>query len=118
MQNPQHDSIFLKIIRREIPATIEFEDDDVIAIHDINPVAPIHILIIPKKLIPTVNDIEPEDAPLVGKMFLVAKQIAAAKGLAERGYRLVMNVGKDGGQTVYHIHLHLIGGKALPFATA
>ncbi len=112
------DSIFLKIIRREIPATIEFEDDEVIAIHDINPVAPIHILIIPKKLIPTANDIQPEDAPLVGKMFLVAKQIAAAKGLSERGYRLVMNVGKDGGQTVYHIHLHLIGGKALPFATA
>lgn len=112
------DSIFLKIIRREIPATIEFEDDDVIAIHDINPVAPIHLLIIPKKLIPTANDLTPEDAPLVGKMYLVAKDLAAKKGLAERGYRLVMNVGHEGGQTVFHIHLHLIGGKPLHFVTA
>ena len=113
-----NDSVFMKIIRREIPATIEFEDDDVIAIQDINPIAPIHILIIPKKLIATVNEITPEDAPLVGKMYLVAQKIAAQKGIAERGYRLVMNVGKDGGQTVLHIHLHLIGGKPLLFETA
>jgi histidine triad (HIT) family protein len=112
------DSIFMKIIRREIPSKIEFEDDDVIAIHDINPVAPVHLLIIPKKLIPTANDITPEDAPLIGKMYLVAKELAVKHGVAERGYRLIMNVGKDGGQTVFHIHLHLIGGKPLPFATA
>jgi histidine triad (HIT) family protein len=112
-----NDSIFMKIIRREIPATIEFEDDDVIAIQDINPIAPVHILIIPKKLIPTANDLTPEDAPLVGKMYLVAKQIAVQKGIAERGYRLIMNVGKEGGQTVFHVHLHLIGGKQLTFET-
>jgi histidine triad (HIT) family protein len=111
------DSIFMKIIRREIPATIEFEDDDVIAIQDINPIAPIHILIIPKKLIPTANDLTPEDAPLLCKMYLVAKQIATTKGIVERGYRLIMNVGKEGGQTVFHIHLHLIGGKPLQFET-
>jgi histidine triad (HIT) family protein len=111
------DSIFMKIIRREIPATIEFEDDDVIAIQDINPIAPIHILIIPKKCIPTANDLVPEDAILVGKMYLAAKQIASAKGIAERGYRLIMNVGKEGGQTVLHMHLHLIGGKQMHFET-
>jgi histidine triad (HIT) family protein len=107
------DSIFLKIIRRELPATIEYEDEDIIAIRDINPQAPIHLLMIPKKLIPTANDLTPEDAPLVGKMFLVAKQLAREKGIADNGYRLVMNVGADGGQVVYHIHLHLLGGKKL-----
>jgi histidine triad (HIT) family protein len=107
------DSIFLKIIRRELPATIEYEDEDIIAIRDINPQAPIHLLVIPKKLIPTANDLTPEDAPLVGKMFLVAKQLAREHGIADNGYRLVMNVGADGGQMVYHIHLHLLGGKKL-----
>jgi len=107
------DSIFLKIIRRELPATIEYEDEDIIAIRDINPQAPIHLLVIPKKLIPTANDLTPEDAPLVGKMFLVAKQLAREQGIADNGYRLVMNVGADGGQVVYHIHLHLLGGKKL-----
>lgn len=107
------DSIFLKIIRREIPATIEFEDDDVIAIRDINPQAPVHILVIPKKFIPTVNDLSQSDAPLIGKMVLVAQRIAREQGIAERGYRLVMNVNHDGGQAVYHIHLHLLGGTKL-----
>jgi histidine triad (HIT) family protein len=111
------DSIFMKIIRREIPAAIQYEDDDVIAINDINPIAPIHILIIPKKFIPTVNDITEADAMLVGKLFLVAKRLAAEKGVAEGGYRLVMNVGKDGGQTVFHLHLHLIAGKKLGHET-
>ncbi len=108
----------MKIIRREIPATIEYEDDDVIAIKDINPIAPIHILIIPKKFIPTVNDAVEADALLLGKMVLVAKRIASEKGVAEDGYRLIMNVGKGGGQTVFHIHLHLVAGKNLPFETA
>jgi histidine triad (HIT) family protein len=112
-EHAPQDSIFLKIIRREIPATIEFEDDDVIAIRDIAPQAPVHVLVIPKKLIATANDIQPEDAPLIGKLYLVAKQIARAKGIAKSGYRLVMNVGSDGGQVVYHIHLHLLGGKKL-----
>jgi histidine triad (HIT) family protein len=107
------DSIFLKIIRREVPATIEYEDDDIIAIRDIAPLAPIHILIIPKKLIPTANDIAEVDAPLIGRMFLVAKVIAKEKGIADNGYRLVMNVNKDGGQMVYHLHLHLLGGQKL-----
>jgi histidine triad (HIT) family protein len=107
------DSIFLKIIRREVPATIEFEDDEIIAIRDINPQAPVHILVIPKKFIPTVNDISEEDAPLIGKMVLVAQRIAREQGIAERGYRLVMNVNHDGGQVVYHIHLHLLGGTKL-----
>lgn len=111
------DSIFMKIIRREIPATIEYEDDDVIAIKDINPIAPIHILIIPKKFIPSANEIAEADAPLVGKLFLVAKRLAADKGVAEGGYRLVMNVGRDGGQTVFHLHLHLIAGKKLGHET-
>ena len=106
-----NDSIFLKIIRREIPSTIEFEDDEIIAIHDINPQAPVHIIIIPKKFIPTANDITEADAPLIGRMFLVAKQIAAEKGIAESGYRLVMNVNADGGQMVYHIHLHVLAGQ-------
>ena len=108
----------MKIIRREIPATIEYEDEDVIAIKDINPIAPIHILIIPKKFIPTVNDAAEADALLLGKMILVAKRIASEKGVAEDGYRLIMNVGKGGGQTVFHIHLHLIAGKNLSFETA
>jgi histidine triad (HIT) family protein len=107
------ESIFTKIIRREIPATIEYEDDEIIAIKDINPIAPIHVLIIPKVCIPTVNDLTPETAPIVGKMYLVAKQIAHNKGIGESGYRLIMNVGADGGQTVFHLHLHLIGGKKL-----
>jgi len=111
------DSIFTKIIRREIPAAIQYEDDDIIAINDINPIAPIHILIIPKKCIPTANDIAEADAPLIGKLFLVAKRLAADKGVAEGGYRLVMNVGKDGGQTVFHLHLHLIAGKKLGHET-
>ncbi len=108
----------MKIIRREIPATIEYEDDDVIAIKDINPIAPVHILIIPKKFIPTMNDAVEADALLLGKMVLVAKRIASEKGVADDGYRLIMNVGKGGGQTVFHIHLHLVAGKHLPFETA
>jgi histidine triad (HIT) family protein len=112
------DSIFTKIVRREIPSTIEYEDDDVIVIHDINPITPIHLLIIPKKQIPTLNDInDHDDAALMGKLFLTAKRVAAAKGVGEKGYRLVMNVGKDGGQTVFHIHLHLLAGKPLAHET-
>ncbi|MCS6807839.1 MAG: histidine triad nucleotide-binding protein [Bacteroidota bacterium] len=112
------ESVFTKIIRRELPARIEYEDEEIIAIHDICPVAPVHILIIPKKLIPTVNDAADDDAVLLGKMILVAKKVAAQKGIAEQGYRLIINVGKDGGQTVFHLHMHLIGGKSLPFETA
>lgn len=107
------DSIFTKIIKREIPAEIVFENDDVLAFKDINPLAPVHILIIPKKQIPTLNDLEEADAVLMGKIILAAKVIAKEQGIAEDGYRLVFNCNENGGQTVFHIHCHLIGGKKL-----
>lgn len=107
------DSIFTKIIKREIPANILFEDDDVIAFNDISPKAPIHILIVPKVQIPTINDLQEDDANLIGKVILRAKDIAKKMGIDERGYRLIFNCNKEGGQSVFHIHLHLIGGKQL-----
>ena len=107
------DCIFCKIASKEIAATIVYEDDDILAFRDINPVAPSHILIIPKKHIPTINDLSPEDQSLLGKMILVAKQIAEEEGISKSGYRLVLNCEKDGGQEVFHIHLHLIGGRKM-----
>jgi histidine triad (HIT) family protein len=107
------DSIFTKIIRREIPADIIFEDDDVIAFNDISPKAPVHILIVPKKQINTLNDAQLSDAELLGKLILTASKIAKEKGIAERGYRIVVNCNQEGGQSVFHIHFHLIGGKQL-----
>lgn len=107
------DTIFTKIIKREIPADIVFENDDVLAFKDINPLALVHILIIPKKQIPTINDVEEGDAVLMGKIILAAKAIAKEQGIAEDGYRLVFNCNENGGQTVFHIHCHLIGGKKL-----
>jgi histidine triad (HIT) family protein len=105
------ETIFSKIIKREIPATIVYEDNEILAFNDINPKAPIHILIIPKKQIPTINDIEENDAELIGKVIIAAKKLAKEKGIAENGYRLVFNCNKDAGQEVFHIHCHLIGGK-------
>ncbi len=107
------DSIFTKIINREIPATIVYEDDELIAFNDISPKAPVHILIVPKKQIPTINDATEEDAELLGKMILAATKIAKNLAIAERGYRLVINCNEEGGQSVFHIHCHLIGGKKL-----
>jgi histidine triad (HIT) family protein len=107
------DSIFTKIINREIPAAIEYEDDDIIAFADIQPQAPVHILIVPKKHIVTVNDIVEADASLIGRMVLAAAQIARGKGIDQSGYRLVMNCNADGGQSVFHIHMHLLGGRKL-----
>lgn len=107
------DELFLKIINREIPADIIYETDELLAFRDISPQAPTHILIIPKVLIPTVNDLEPTHSELIGKMFLVAKELADLEEIAEDGYRLVMNCGKQGGQAVYHIHLHLLGGRQM-----
>ncbi len=107
------DSIFTKIINREIPAQIEYEDDDIIAFKDIAPSAPVHILIVPKKQISTLNDSGENDAALLGKIILVAAKIAKQKGIAENGYRLIMNCNADGGQTVFHVHCHLLGGKNL-----
>ncbi len=107
------ETIFSKIIDREIPADIVFENERVLAFRDINPQAPVHVLIIPKKAIPTVNDIQPEDHALIGELFAVAKQIAAEEGIAESGFRTVFNCNEDGGQEVYHLHLHLLGGRAM-----
>jgi histidine triad (HIT) family protein len=106
-------TIFEKIILREIPANIHYEDDDLIVIDDINPVAPIHLLIIPKKKIETLNDLNDKDTELIGMMFQVAKKMAIKLGIDKSGYRTIFNCNKDGGQTVYHIHLHLIGGRSL-----
>ena len=106
-------SPFEKIIDRELPATILYEDKDVIAFIPLRKQAPIHILIVPKKRIPTMNDIKKKDTKLIGKLFMVAKQLAKEKGIAESGYRLTFNTNEDSGQSVFHIHLHLIGGKKL-----
>jgi histidine triad (HIT) family protein len=106
-------TIFKKIIDREIDADIVYETDDVLAFKDISPQAPVHILIIPKKEIPTVNDVQEADAALLGKLFVAAKQIAAEQGIAESGYRLIVNTRDDGGQEVYHLHVHLLGGRKL-----
>lgn len=109
-----NDSIFGKIIRREIPATIVFEDEDVLGFHDISPQAPVHVLFIPKKhVIPTLDDLLPEHGQLIGKLVLAAAHYARAQGLAEDGYRLVMNCREHAGQTVFHIHLHLLAGAQL-----
>jgi histidine triad (HIT) family protein len=107
------DDLFLKIIEREIPADIVYETDELLAFRDISPQAPTHILIIPKEHIPTVNDLADQHAELVGKMFLAAAELARKEGFSEDGYRLVMNCGSKGGQAVYHIHLHLLGGRQM-----
>lgn len=106
-------TIFEKIIAREIPATIVLETDELIAFRDIDPKAPTHILIVPKRAIETVNDAVPNDAELLGKIVLAAAGIAKAEGIAESGYRLVFNCNRDGGQSVDHIHCHLLGGRQL-----
>lgn len=107
------ETIFSKIIRREIPADILYQDELVTAFRDINPRAPTHILIVPNVLIPTVNDVEPQHELALGRLFTVARKLAADAGIAENGYRLIMNCNQHGGQEVYHIHMHLVGGKAL-----
>ena len=107
------DTIFSKIISHQIPADIVYEDDEILAFRDINPQAPVHVLIIPKIEIATVNDIQPEQAELIGKMVLTAQKIANQEGIAEDGYRLVINCNRHGCQVVFHLHMHLIGGKQL-----
>lgn len=107
------DTIFGKIIRKEIPAAIVYEDEYVLAFRDIAPVAPLHILVIPKKPIRNIASATEEDQSLLGRMLLVAAEIARREGLAQSGYRVVTNIGDDGGQTVFHLHLHLLGGRKL-----
>lgn len=107
------DCIFCKIIGGEIPSEKVYEDDDVFAFRDINAKAPLHVLIIPKKHIGMINDLAEQDSETVGKLFLAAKKIAADEGYSEDGYRVVMNCGEAAGQTVFHIHLHLLAGRTL-----
>jgi histidine triad (HIT) family protein len=108
--------LFCKIANKEMPSEIVYEDNAVLAFKDIKPVAPVHLLVITKKHIPSVNHLTSDDKDLVGKLFLVAQKLAREQGVAETGYRLVFNIGKDAGQTVDHLHLHLIGGEKLPWA--
>ncbi len=105
--------LFCKISLGEIPSTILFEDEHVIAFRDIHPQAPIHCLVIPRRHIATINDLQPQDTELVGHMIQVGKNVARQEGLSENGYRLVFNVNEHGGQEVYHIHLHLLGGRKM-----
>lgn len=107
------ETIFSKIIRKEIPADILYQDELVTAFRDISPQAPTHILIVPNELIPTADDVEPQHEAALGRMFTVAAQLARAEGIAEDGYRLLVNCGDHGGQEVYHLHLHLLGGRKL-----
>jgi histidine triad (HIT) family protein len=107
------DTLFSKIIRREIPADIVFEDEHVLAFRDIHPQAPVHVLFVPKRAVPTLNDLAEDDAALAGRLLLAAAAYAKREGFAEAGYRTVMNCNRDGGQTVFHIHLHLLAGRPL-----
>ncbi len=106
-------TIFSRIIAREIPADIVYEDELVLAFRDIAPQAPVHILIIPKKEIATVNDVSAEDEQALGRLFKVAARIASDEGIAENGYRLIVNCNEDGGQEVFHLHMHIMGGRRL-----
>jgi histidine triad (HIT) family protein len=106
------DTIFGKIIRREIPADIIYEDDLALAFRDVQPQAPTHILVIPKKAIPKLADAETEDTALLGHLLQTVKKVAQIAGLS-KGYRVVINTGEDGGQTVYHMHLHILGGRPM-----
>ena len=107
------DTIFSKIVRHEIPADIVYENDDVLAFRDLNPQAPVHVLFIPKRAIATLNDAVAGDAELLGKLLLATAEYAKQEGFAEQGYRTVINCNEDGGQTVYHLHVHLLAGRRL-----
>lgn len=105
--------IFCKIAAGEIPADKVYEDDTVVAFRDLNPQAPVHILVIPRKHIATLNDLTPADEAIIGRLYGAAREIAAAEGFAESGYRTVINCNEAGGQTVFHIHLHLLAGRMM-----
>ena len=106
-------TLFDKIIAREIPADIVFEDEHVLAFRDIHPQAPVHVLFIPKRPVATLNDLAPGDEAIVGRLAMAAAAFAKREGFADDGYRVVMNCNRDGGQTVFHIHLHLLAGRAM-----
>lgn len=105
--------LFCKIIKKEIPSTIVYEDEEILAFRDINPVAPVHVLVIPKKHISSLVDLEPEDEAIVGKIYTIINKIAKQENIFESGFRVIVNCGEDGGQEVKHLHFHLIGGKKL-----
>ena len=107
------DCLFCKIAKKEIPADIVYEDEEILAFKDIQPAAPIHILVVPKKHIECVNDIKTEDEALIGKIFTKIKEIAKIQGIDKTGYRVITNCGKDAGQEVMHLHFHLLAGKKL-----
>jgi histidine triad (HIT) family protein len=107
------DTIFSKIIRREIPADILYQDELVTAFRDIHPQAPTHILIVTNRVIPTTNDVQPEDELALGRLFTVAAKLATEAGIDESGYRIIVNCNRDAGQEVYHLHMHLLGGRRL-----
>ena len=107
------DCIFCKIVAGEIPSAKVYEDDHVVAFNDIQPQAPVHVLVIPKKHMASVNDVTASDAPMLGSLFTAVQQIAREKGIAETGFRVVTNTGKNAGQVVFHLHFHVMGGKPL-----
>lgn len=107
------DCLFCKMVAGEIKPDTVYEDDDVLAFRDLNPQAPTHVLVIPKIHISTINDLQPDQAALIGKLFLAAQKVAKDEGIAERGYRTVMNCNREAGQSVFHIHLHVLGGRAM-----
>jgi len=107
------DTIFGKIAAGEVDADVVYQDDDCVAFRDLNPQAPTHILVVPRKSIRTLNDVTEGDAELVGKLFLAAAKVARQEGIAERGYRTIINCNAEAGQTVFHLHVHVIGGRPL-----
>jgi diadenosine tetraphosphate (Ap4A) HIT family hydrolase len=107
------DTLFAKIIRREIPADIVYEDDHILGFRDIHPQAPVHVLFVSRRAVATLNDLQESDAEMIGKLVLAAAAYAKREGFAERGYRTVFNCNRDGGQTVFHVHLHLLAGAPL-----
>ncbi|MBK1647230.1 histidine triad nucleotide-binding protein [Rhabdochromatium marinum] len=107
------DTVFGKIARGELEADLVYQDDEIVAFRDLNPQAPVHILIIPRQPIATLNDVSVADATLLGRLLQVAAQLAKQEGIAEQGYRTVINCNAQAGQTVYHLHVHLLGGRAL-----
>ena len=108
-----NDCIFCKIINKEIPSNIVYEDNEILAFRDINPVAPVHILVIPKKHISSVIDLKEEDELLIGKIYTVINKITKQESIDEKGFRVIVNCGEDGGQEVKHLHFHILGGKKL-----
>ncbi|GMQ83755.1 MAG: histidine triad nucleotide-binding protein [Gammaproteobacteria bacterium] len=107
------DCLFCKMVSGEITPDMVYEDDDVLAFRDVNPQAPVHVLVIPRQHVSTINDLDADSSVLVGKMMLAAARVAQQEGFAEQGYRTVMNCNAHGGQTVFHLHLHLLGGRVM-----